>query len=138
MATTYSSPYEKHVMTQGHPAKVEFRNVEPGEYIAQSGLGPFLATRWEELVICAFLLAVALYCSGVYTAIYMSCLAPVYTVFCFSWDVAAVSIPITACLGRKTRAKARKLAFATAAVLAAARWQYPQLYPAWYPFQPTL
>jgi len=42
-----------------------------------------------------------------YMAIYMGFLAPVYTIFCYSWDVAAVSIPIMEVMGRKSRAKVR-------------------------------
>jgi len=62
--STTSSPYESLVMTQGHPAKVEYRNVEPGEYLGQSGLGSFLAARREEVLILVFMAIVAVYCTG--------------------------------------------------------------------------
>lgn len=134
---SFGSEYERLVLTKEHPAKATFTDVKPPEYIAQSRLGPFLATRWEELSTVALLGVVAAYCAGVYMLIFFGVLSPVYTVFCYSWDVAAVSVPVVAMLGRKRKAPARKLAFAIAAVLAVARWQYPKLYPAWYPFQPT-
>lgn len=134
----YSSEYERLVLTKEHPAKATFSDVKPPEYIAQSRLGPFLATRWEELSTVGLLGVVAAYCGGVYMLVFWGLLSPVYTVLCYSWDAAAVSVPVIAMLGRKRKATARKLAFATAVVLSVARWQYPELYPTWYPFQPTV
>eukprot|EP00962_Isochrysis_galbana_P038717 scaffold13771_cov105-Isochrysis_galbana.AAC.6 len=133
----FGSEYERLVLTKEHPAKATFSDVKPPEYIAQSRLGPFLATRWEELSTVGLLGIVAAYCAGVYLLVFFGFLSPVYTVLCYSWDVAAVSVPVIAMLGGKMKATARKLAFAIAVVLAVARWQYPELYPGWYPFQPA-
>ena len=87
---THSSPYAEHVLTKDHPASAQFRNVEPPDYAKASILGPWLASRWEEFVVTAFLVLVFVYCFGIYAGIWVVS-APVRSAFSYSWDVLLAS-----------------------------------------------
>ena len=56
----YGSAYEKAVLTSDHPKKTVFKPLEPPPYIESASAGVWLATRWEELVVVAFLRRVLL------------------------------------------------------------------------------
>jgi len=136
-AKSFGSTYEELVLTKDHPAKVLYRNVEPPDYIRESPLGPFMATRWEEVKIVAFMAAVAAYCLGVYLAVYFGIFLPARAVMSYSWDALLIACVTMAVLGGKTRSVAKKLSMVVVCMLALARWQWPELYPSWYPFQPA-
>lgn len=136
----YGSEYEKAVLTQPHPAKTQFKPLEPPPYIAETGY-PWLATRREELVVVFFLACVFIYCSSVYAGVYTAMspfLAVGKQVFKFAWDAALVSVLTLklAPLPRGTRKHARRLFMVVTVGIATARWYYPTLYPRWYPWQP--
>ena len=135
---TYNSEYERAVMTKGHPAKTIFKPLDPPEYVRQSSLGPWLATRWEEVVVVAFMLSVLLYCSSVYTVIFAGARL-VSKYLGFAWDLALLSMLTTtfAPMGRALRKRTKKVSIVVTIVVAAVRWWRPDLYPTWYPWQPV-
>mmetsp|Transcript_9017 Transcript_9017/g.19619 ORF Transcript_9017/g.19619 Transcript_9017/m.19619 type:complete len:140 (-) Transcript_9017:189-608(-) len=133
----FKSTYEELVLTKDHPSKVQFQNVAPPDYIAASRLGAFWATRREELMICLFVAVVALYCSGVYTALYASFCLPALSILRYGWDIVVLSIAATSLLQRRLRKRVRKVAFALTLLVSLTRWYRPELYPSWYPWQLT-
>lgn len=152
----YASPYEEAVLTKPHPAKTEFRPLEHPDYIASSPLGTWLATRWEELVVVAFMASVFAYCSFFY-AVSWTAMYPFRQMFAYSYDVVAASAVVLFAAGRmgpklpskrkvmemppaeqekakaankaaaKTAAIRRRLALALCAAVTTARYQYGDL-----------
>ena len=47
----YGSEYEKAVLTTPHPAKTQFKPLDPPPYIVDSPWGVWLGTRREEVVV---------------------------------------------------------------------------------------
>ena len=134
---TYGSEYEKRIFTESHP-QPRFEKLDAPDYIAESKMGVWLATRWEELVVVVFLASVALYCSTFYIGLNFVAVRPFSALLARAWDVAVFSIAFTsfAPVGRKLRKRAKKPLFALFVAVAAARWWNPSLYPSIYPWQP--
>jgi hypothetical protein len=152
----YASPYEEAVLTKPHPAKTEFRPLDHPDYIANSRFGSWIATRWEELVVVAFMASVFVYCTVFYAASWTA-MYPFRQMVAYSYDVVAACAVVLIVAGRmgprlpskrkvlemppaeqekakaanKAAAKAatirRRVALALCAAVTIARWQYGDL-----------
>ena len=131
------SPYGKKVLTEPHPAKTTWVPVDPPPDLANSSLGPFWASRLEELKMMAILGIMAIYCFTVYALGYYGVAIHAYNVFAHAWDVAVLSIVAVQVVPRKTRRVVQRAALVASVAVAVGRWYTPSLYPSWYPFQPA-
>lgn len=128
----YGSAYEKAVLTSDHPEKTVFKPLEPPPYIESASAGVWLATRWEELVVVAFLFAAFCYVAGFYAFVYTCILKPL----CYAWDAAALTIATLKMAPRGVSKRARTPLYALTVATVAARFYQPSLYPSFYPWQP--
>ena len=151
----YGSEYEKAVLTAGHPAKATFMNPIPPDYIAKSSMGPWLATRVEELVVVIFMASVFIYCASgapalnaplftnpvlsaitplaVYVFGYVVTVKPMIQMCSLAWDVMLLSAFVSFAVGRKARKRVNGPLFVLTAAVACARYRYEWLYPWTHP-----
>ena len=82
-------------------------------------------------MVVGFMGSVFLYCAAVYAGAYYLGIYPLLMMLGKAWDVAALSVAILtiAPIGRAARKQARMPLLAAFAVMAAARWWNPSLYP---------
>ena len=130
-------PYGKKVLTEPHPAKQTWVAVDPPPDLANSSLGPFLASRWEEIKMVLLLVVVATYCAGIYVLGYYGFVSHALSVVAHAWDVVAISFLALQVVPRKGRKVVRRAALAAAVAVAVGRWYNPSLYPSFYPWQPA-
>ena len=130
-------PYAKKVLTEPHPAKQTWVAVDPPPDLANSPLGPFLASRWEEIKMVLLLAAVATYCTLVYMLGYYGFASHALNVVRHAWDVVVIAILAMYVVPRKGRKLVRRAALAASVAVAVGRCYNPSLYPSFYPWQPA-
>ena len=151
-AYVYGSEYERLVLTTTHPNSAQFMKIDDPPNIASQRF-PWLAIRWEELIVVAYLASVIAYCAMVYAGVYVATY-PFQLIVGYSWDlilgsffalrlhgrtlprlpsrraIAAMPLPEQEEAQRETKraaraySKRRNLALALCAVAALLRWYY--------------